>query len=193
MFDCILLCAGKGRRTKLTMNKVLYEVMGKPLYQYSLDCLLNINEIRKILLVVNEDDYNRFDSDIKNTYKKDSNRIELVIGGDERWDSVYNGLLRCNSEVCVIHDGARPLIKEQYVLDVYNSACINHAAIVAVKVKDTIKVVDDDNILNTLDRNRLYQAQTPQAVNKNMMIKGLDKLKFSNDNIYDDVMVFEKI
>ena len=187
MFDCVLLCAGSGTRTKLNYNKILYKIMGKPLYQYSLDLLLNIKEVNKIILVVSKQDFDYF----KNIINDD--RIKIIIGGDERWDSVYNGLLNCDSDICIIHDGARPFIKEEYVLDVYNNAKVYNASTVGVKVKDTIKVVDKDLIIDTLDRSKLYQVQTPQAVNRKMMLDGLKRLKDDNINIYDDVMVFEKI
>jgi len=186
MFDCVLLLAGKGTRTSLNYNKIKYLVNGKPLYQYSIDVLLKIKDLKKLVLVVNLQDYEEF-------RKIESNKIVVTIGGEERSDSVYNGLLKCDTEIVLIHDGARPNIIQEEVEEVYREALINNASVLAVKAKNTIKVVDKGFTNQTLNRDALYEMQTPQGVNRKMMIQGLEKLKKESINIYDDVMVLEKV
>ena len=66
MFDCLLLMAGSGTRTSLTYNKVEYKINDKPLYQYSLDKFLSIKECNNIILVVKEEEYNKYKTDGEN-------------------------------------------------------------------------------------------------------------------------------
>ena len=188
MFDCIILCAGSGTRAKLGYNKVLYKVNDKPIYAYSVDLFKSISEVGKIVIVSSTNDYDYFVNEFK-----DDNRIVVTIGGKERSDSVLSGLKMCDSEVVLIHDGARPNIIKEEVLDVYNEALKNKVSVLAVKAKDTIKKVDDDlYAVDTLNRNELMQMQTPQGVNREMMIAGLQKIK-DKKAILDDAYVFEKV
>ena len=188
MFDCIILCAGSGTRTNLGYNKVLYKVNDKPIYAYSVDLFKSISEVGKIVIVSSTNDYDYFVNEFK-----DDNRIVVTIGGKERSDSVLSGLKMCDSEVVLIHDGARPNIIKEEVLDVYNEALKNKVSVLAVKAKDTIKKVDDDlYAVDTLNRNELMQMQTPQGVNREMMIAGLQKIK-DKKAILDDAYVFEKV
>lgn len=188
MFDCIILCAGSGTRAKLGYNKVLYKVNDKPIYAYSVDLFKSISEVGKIVIVSSTNDYDYFVNEFK-----DDNRIVVTIGGKERSDSVLSGLKMCDSEVALIHDGARPNIIKEEVLDVYNEALKNKVSVLAVKAKDTIKKVDDDlYAVDTLNRNELMQMQTPQGVNREMMIAGLQKIK-DKKAILDDAYVFEKV
>ena len=188
MFDCIILCAGSGTRTNLGYNKVLYKVNDKPLYAYSVDLFKNISEVNKIVIVSSENDYDFFLQEFK-----DDEKVVIAIGGKERSDSVLSGLKMCDSEVVLIHDGARPNILKEEVIAVYKEALENKASVLAVKAKDTIKKVDDDLcVVNTLNRNELMQMQTPQGVNRELMIAGLNKIS-DKKAILDDVYVFEKV
>ena len=188
MFDCIILCAGSGTRTNLSYNKVLYKVNDKPLYAYSVDLFKSLKEVDKIVIVSSENDYDYFN----NAFKNDK-QVIVTIGGKERSDSVLAGLKKCDSEVVLIHDGARPNILKEEVLGVYEEAKKNKASVLAVKAKDTIKRVDDElYIFDTLNRSELMQMQTPQGVNREMMIEGLEKID-NKKSILDDVYVFEKV
>lgn len=181
MFDCILLMAGTGKRSKLSFNKIKYKINDKPLFQYSLDVFLNVAECDKIILVVNEQEYDEYKS-LK------SDRVDVVVGGERRCDSVYQGILKSSKDYVLIHDAARPNIKEKDVLDVYNSLLLHKASCLGVKVKDTIKEVKDGFAQNTLDRNNLMQIATPQGVDRLLLLEGL---KNKEINYYDDVSVLE--
>lgn len=186
MFDCVLLLAGKGTRTSLNYNKIKYLVNGNPLYKYSIDVLLNIKDLKKLVLVVNLQDYEEFK-------KLENDKIVVTVGGEERSDSVYNGLLKCDTEIVLIHDGARPNIIQEEVEEVYREALLNNSSVLAVKAKNTIKKIEKGFAKETLDRDELYEMQTPQGVNRKMMIQGLEELKKESVKIYDDVMVLEKV
>ena len=113
MFDCLLLMAGSGTRTTLNYNKIEYKINGKPLYQYSLEKFLSLKECNKVILVVKEDEYNKY-KDLANE------RIDVVIGGDTRFNSVLNGARKATQDIVLIHDAARPNIKVENIIDLYN-------------------------------------------------------------------------
>lgn len=181
MFDCILLMAGSGNRSGLDYNKIKYEIASKPIYQYSLDKFLNIKECNKIILVVKKEEYL--------DYKHLSNEnIEIIIGGETRFVSVLNGIKASQAKTVIIHDAARPNIIEEDILNVYEKSKEYDAVCLGVKVKDCIRKVA--NTTTTLDRKDLWQVQTPQALNRELLLKGLESNKF--DNYYDDCEVLEK-
>lgn len=181
MFDCLLLMAGSGTRTSLAYNKVKYLINDKPIFEYSLDLFLNIKECNHVIMVVKEDEYDEFK-------KYENDRIKVVIGGATRFASVLNGANASTTDIILIHDAARPNIKEEYVINLYNSALKNKAVCLGVKVKDCIRSVSDTSY--TLERNGLWQIQTPQAVDRKLLIQGLESNKF--ENYYDDCEVLEK-
>jgi len=181
MFDCILLMAGDGNRTGLNYNKIKYKIDGKPLYMYSLEKFLHIQECENIILVVKEEEYNDYAHLI-------NNKIKLVIGGNTRFESVLNGARKSKQETIVIHDAARPNIKEKDILKVYEYSKQYPAVCLGVKVTDCIREFSEKT--HTLERKNLWNVQTPQEVDRKLLIKGLENNKF--DNYYDDCEVLEK-
>lgn len=182
MFDCILLMAGSGTRTTLNYNKINYKINNKELYKYSLEKFLNIEDCNKIILVVKKDEYEDF-KDLE------SEKIKITIGGKERYNSVYNGALLASEDIILIHDAARCNIQTEEIKKVYEQAKEFDSVVLATKVKDCIKEVSNNETIKTLDRNILYQIQTPQAVNRKLLIDGINK----NPNIkyLDDAQVLE--
>lgn len=189
MFDTIFLIAGKGERTNLPYNKVFYKINGKSIYLYSLEKFLNLKECKKVIIVVSEDDISLLNHEIINL--DNLNKIEITVGGKMRQDSVENGIKRCESEVVLIHDGARALIKTSNILEVYEQAQQYNASVLAVQSKDTIKEMKD-GIVTTLNREHLYQIQTPQGVNLKFYNQALIKAKHENFYATDDVSLLEK-
>lgn len=181
MFDCILLMAGKGARTSLNYNKIKYIINNIPLYQYSLNQFLDIKECNKIILVVSEEEYNEFKL-------LENDRIKVVIGGNTRFNSVLNGARYASEDIVMIHDAARPNIKKQSILEVYKKSLTHPSVCLGAKVKNCIRNSSDKTY--TLDRKNLWEIQTPQAVNRKLLIQGLEN---SQDlNYYDDCEVLEK-
>lgn len=181
MFDCILLMAGNGSRCGLGYNKIKYEVNKKPLYFYSLEKFLNVSECNKIIMVVNKDEYDDF-------IHLETSKIKVVIGGNTRSKSVLNGIKCSNQKTVIIHDAARPNVKINDILKVYKCSKDYYSVSLGVKVKDCIRNINGKS--NTLERNNLWQVQTPQALNRELLLKGLENNQF--DNYYDDCEVLEK-
>ncbi|MDR2437679.1 MAG: 2-C-methyl-D-erythritol 4-phosphate cytidylyltransferase, partial [Endomicrobium sp.] len=114
-------------------------------------------------------------------------------GGKERLDSVKNGLsfIKDDIDFVAIHDAARPLISRQDVLAVLKDAGKTKAAIAVEKTKDTIKLVSTkERILNTLDRNFLRNAQTPQIFETRLLKKAYSKTMAS---VTDDSQLVERL
>jgi len=157
MFDAIILMAGKGERTGLPYNKTLYSIKGKPIFRYSLETFLACRECRKVVLVTAADEMN-----LVRELVADLSRVELTIGGSHRRDSVNAGLALCSEAVVLIHDAARPLVTTEEIRDVYRQTLENKVAVLAVKTTDTI--ISTASGYQTLDREHLWNVQTPQGV-----------------------------
>lgn len=181
MFDCILLMAGSGKRTNLAYNKIKYKINNKAIFEYSLDLFLSIEEVNKIVLVVSSDEYDEFK-------EYENSKVVLAIGGKERQDSVLAGLKECVSDVVLIHDAARPNIKKEEVINVYKEALINKASVLAVPCVNAIKEVDGDFVTKSLERSAVWCMQTPQGVNRKLMVEALGKIDYM---IYDDIQALE--
>ncbi|HHU55908.1 MAG TPA: 2-C-methyl-D-erythritol 4-phosphate cytidylyltransferase [Acholeplasmataceae bacterium] len=185
MFDAILLMAGESQRSKLQFNKVFYEILNTPIYQYSLNQFLKVNECDKIILVVRKDDFDKVSH-------LQSDKILITYGGATRQESVANGVKLATREYVLIHDAARCNIQKENIIEVYNETVKNDACVLGIKVTDTIKEVQNSLVNKTLDRNNLWAVQTPQGVNRKLFLDCLEK---ANENCYqgfDDVELVEK-
>ena len=102
-YSAIVLCAGKGSRSGLTYNKMLYRFKNKTVYEMTMDIFLNDERCKQIVVVTKEEELD----DLKKLIS--SKKIDYVFGGKERQDSVYNGLQVVKEDYVLIHDGARPV------------------------------------------------------------------------------------
>ncbi len=113
-------------------------------------------------------------------------KIKFVQNGTTRQGSVYNGIMSCdNADIILIHDGARPYISKETILETIEMTRKHKAVVVGKMATDTIKVVENGKVVKTLDRNTIFQAQTPQAFEynliKNIHIKYKDMQNFTDD------------
>ncbi|WP_455683945.1 2-C-methyl-D-erythritol 4-phosphate cytidylyltransferase [Thomasclavelia sp.] len=185
-YSTIILCAGKGTRSGLNYNKMLYKFKNKTVYEMTMELFLNDKRCKQIIVVTKENEIN----DLKKLIISD--KIEYIFGGKERQDSVYNGLQVVNQNYVLIHDGARPYLKIENVDNLLKCLESNDACLLTVPVKDTIKICQDGKVVETLPRSMLVQAQTPQAF-KTSLIK--DCYQLGRDNNFlatDDASLVEK-
>ena len=185
MYSVIVLCAGKGKRTGLNYNKMLYAFHGKTVYEMTMDIFLNDERCKQIVVVTKEEELD----DLKKLIS--SKKIDYVFGGKERQDSVYNGLQVVKEDYVLIHDGARPYLKKENIDDILECLNKNNACLLVVPVKDTIKVCMDGNIVKTLPREQLVQAQTPQAFKTELIKRCYQKGKDQNYIATDDASLVE--
>ena len=194
MITAIVLAAGNGSRMKSPVKKQYMMLQGKPLVYYSLKAFSDCEKIDNIIVVTGEEDIEYLRKEIIEKYNigKVSN---VVIGGKERYNSVYNGLSYTReSEYVLIHDGARPCITKENINCVIEKVKESKACVAGMPVKDTIKIVDEqNNIVDTPNRKVVWMAQTPQAFSREIVVKAYEEMmKIGDNTITDDAMVVEK-
>ena len=154
-YDAVIVASGKGQRAKLGYNKAFYKMKdGRTILEMSASLFVKDEDCKRIIIVTNKE---YFDDVFKNE------KIVLVEGGKERKDSVSNGLKQVDSEYVLIHDAARPFLNNESLDELKKAIEEKGAAILAKKAIDTIKVVKDNLIEKTIDRNLIYMAETPQG------------------------------
>lgn len=167
-FAAVLPAGGLGKRMGGNIPKQLMLLGGKPVYQYSLDTFLKMDEIAEVVMAVPADWKDYFEKEIRawiSASGHDSNKLKIVLGGAERWQSVENGVnaLASNAEYVLVHDVARPFVSEKIIRDVCETLVNKGSCLVAKPAIDTIKIASDGRVESTIDRRKVWLAQTPQA------------------------------
>lgn len=194
MNGVVIVAAGTGSRMNMGINKQFIKLEGKEIIAYTIEKFYNNSNIEDIVVVVKEDESEFFKKEILDKYN--FKNVKIAYGGKERQDSVYNGLklLDEKCDVVLIHDGARPFVSDKIIDKSIEEAKEHKAIVVGVPVKDTIKVIDNDkNIVDTPNRSVLWEVQTPQTFDYNILIdayKDAFKNKFYGT---DDAMLVERI
>lgn len=175
-------------------GKAFLTLQGKPLLAWTLLLFESFPEIQEIIVVIPRGQEEECRKKILLAYNISKARI--VSGGAERQNSLWNGFLDihepCN--LVVIHDGARPFLERETFKKALDAAEQDGAAVVAVPVKDTIKIGDDKGmVLKTLDRNILWAAQTPQVYRYHLIKQALDEAKKDNFYSTDDSSLIERM
>jgi 2-C-methyl-D-erythritol 4-phosphate cytidylyltransferase len=155
----IIVAAGVSKRFGGRVSKQFLNLNGRPMFLWSVEAFASIESFKQIIVVVPFD----MVESLSLKYKTD---FVCAAGGNERFDSVKNGLALIGDSIdfIAVHDAARPLISKKDILLVLEKAAKTEAAIAIEKAKDTVKLVSDSGryILKTLDRTILRNAQTPQ-------------------------------
>ena len=183
----IVVAAGSGKRMGTETRKQYLLLDDKPLFIHPLEVMEKQKKITGIILVAPPADLDFCKELIKEYSIKKV--LSIVSGGDTRGASVYNGLQAVpeDSEFVVVHDGARPLLSQKILENVLEAAILEGAAIAAVPVKDTIKQVNPEGLVQkTLERSLLWAVQTPQAFRKELLLECYkralgDKLQGTDD------------
>lgn len=190
----IVLAAGNGKRMQRTEKKQFIPLMGKPMLYYSLKAFSDIG-IGKIILVTAQEDFAYCKKQFGDTSVFNC-PIELAEGGKERYDSVYAGLRKAKgADYVFIHDGARPCLEKDVLKRVADAVTQYGACVVAVPVKDTIKVVNAEGFaVETPDRSSLWAVQTPQVFSYEIIMDAYNRMMETletGNRITDDAMVVE--
>lgn len=192
MVSAIILAGGKGKRMGKDISKQFILVKDKPIIYYTIKKFSDCKLIDEIILVLPKDEIEYCKKEVLEKYSLKVDKI--IVGGKERQDSVYNGLKALkNSDIVLIHDGARPFVSEKIILDGIENAKKYGAAAPGVMPKDTIKVKDDFSFSKeTLKRESLIAIQTPQVFKKDIIVKCHERVRENNVSVTDDTMVVEK-
>ena len=186
----IIVAGGSGRRMggASSLRKQYLEIDGEPVLLRALRPFLAHPAIASVVAVLPPDDLTDLPEWLKNL------PIEIVAGGEERGDSVWNGLaaLADWTGIALIHDGARPFVTRE-IVDRVLARAGGGGAIAAVRVTDTIKEVDEaGRIVGTADRSRLWQAQTPQGFPLRVVREAYERARREGWTGTDDASVCER-
>src|SRR3989338_305398 len=169
----IIPAAGAGNRMGSMTEKQFLELGGMPVVAHTLSRFQIVKNIHSIYLVVPPDKIEYCRSEIVEKYGF-TKVVEIVAGGKERQDSVYNGLLRLNSDIDIVlvHDGVRPFVTEEIIRQSLKEVNECGAVVVATPEKDTVKEVSEDLIIKrTLNRRHLWRIQTPQVFVNDVLLR----------------------
>src|SRR3989344_9565318 len=191
----IIVAGGKGKRMHTRINKLFLLLNKEPIIYHAIKKFQDSKNINKIILVIRPEDRNKFGAIIK---KNNFNKIiKVVDGGIERQDSVYNGIKAIDNakddDIILIHNAVNPFVDEATINNCISATKKYGAAVVGFPAKDTIKVVQDGFVRQTIDRRLVWQVQTPQAM-KYFLAKKAFEIAY-RDGYYstDDVSLVEKI
>ncbi|KSU57401.1 2-C-methyl-D-erythritol 4-phosphate cytidylyltransferase [[Bacillus] enclensis] len=160
-YRVVIPAAGQGKRMKAGKNKLLLELNNCPVIIHTLRVFDRDPACRGIYLAIHPGDRETLQELIQRFSIKKV--VKLVDGGEERQHSVYNAVLEIDGGIVLVHDGARPFIKQATIHQLTEEAESSGAAIAAVPVKDTIKKVKGGTVEETIERSSLWMVQTPQA------------------------------
>ncbi len=209
----VVLAAGRGSRMGSGVAKQYMLLRGRPLIWYALHAVEESSVIDDCILVTGAEDISYVKEEIVAKYGF-SKVTAVVAGGKERYDSVYNGLLAVGNgaardgdnlyapvhDGCIfIQDGARPFLTEEILKRCYEAVERDHACVVGMPVKDTVKIVDESGFASrTPDRNFIWQVQTPQVFDAPLILSAYERLMREKErllrdgiSITDDAMVVE--
>lgn len=211
----IVLAAGRGSRMGSGVAKQYMLLRDKPLIWYALHAVEESSVIDDCILVTGTEDISYVKEEIVARFG--FHKVEAVVaGGNERYDSVYNGLCAAIGSETVrggkklrasgnhdgyifIQDGARPFLTEEILERCYEAVKRDRACVVGMPVKDTIKIVDETGCAKqTPDRKFMWQVQTPQVFEGALILSAYERLMQEKErllregiSITDDAMVVE--
>lgn len=192
-FAVILPAAGKSSRFKDPHYKKAFAPLdNRAVWMHSAEKFVNRDEVKQVILIIAAEDREWFN--MKFAANAAVLGIDIVLGGEERMDSVANALSRVQPDVdfIAIHDAARPCIAEEWIDRVFQAAERSGAAILAIPVRGTLKQVESDRtIARTVPRTGLWEAQTPQVFRRQLL---LDAYAARGDQVAtDDAQLVEQL
>lgn len=188
----VIVAAGKSERMGPNVDKAFLSIGAKPVLAYSLAAFQKCPDVDGVVLVVRKDRVAgaRVLCEVYGFEKVK----EIVAGGAKRQISVMNGLERVPEEarVIVVHDGARPCVTLELLSETIKSAKRYGSGVAAVKVTDTIKLVERGTLVSkTLDRDKLWAVQTPQAFRREPLYKAFELVKKKGLTVTDEASAVE--
>lgn len=191
----VVVAAGSGSRMGTKAKKQFLTLEGTPLLGYALKILDASHMIGSIVVVVSAGDEEYCRTDVVD--RLGINKAAAIVpGGKERQDSVYNGLLALSNDtdIVVVHDGARPFFSPIILASVIEAAQVHGAATCAVPAKDTVKLAGVDGfVTETLLRGRTWLVQTPQAFRYELIIEAHRRAREDNFLATDDAALVESL
>lgn len=170
--SAVLTAAGSGSRMEAGFPKLEIILKDKAIIDHTVKKFVDLNIFDELILVTSKD--------LLSAYSKRFKRMKnlrVVLGGNSREESTFLGLksLSEESDLVVCHDGARPFVSNATILASLDSALAYGSGIAAVKAKDTIKLAENNKVIENLDRSKVYHIQTPQTFKTPLILRAYEK------------------
>jgi len=188
----IIVGAGRGLRfaSDSQTQKQFLLLGGEPLILKTLQPFLTSNRISSCVLVVPKSAVDLVKKEVA-PYASEDN-IRVIAGGERRQDSVRFGVEAADgADVVVVHDAVRPFVRQEWISQVIDRCINNDGAIVALSVSDTLKKVVDGRISETIPRDNIWQAQTPQAFRRELLMEVYASVDWENVHVTDEAQLLE--
>lgn len=190
--SAIIPVAGQGKRFGGNTPKQFLKIGNETIIEITLKKIISLTEIDYGVVVVPQSER----AASENLFSKIDGfnlKFKIINGGIERQDSVYNGLKNVppGTDIVIVHDGVRPLVSSQLLRNSIISASKTGACIAALPVKDTIKRVEKNTVLETIPRDQLWQVQTPQTFRYSVLLSAHEKARAENYYSTDESALVE--
>ncbi len=193
MVSAIIVAAGSSRR--MGFDKLFTPLAGKPVIWHTLKAFSECREIDEIVVVAREDRLGEFEKLL--AAEKMPKVKNVIAGGNERHDSVWNGLQAVASEGCqfvAIQDGARPLTTPKLIRAVLDMARIHGAACCASPIPDTVKRASVEQMVQeSVERTGLWAMQTPQVFSAGLILQAYASVMAKRELVTDEVSAVQKL
>lgn len=189
----LIVAGGRGARMGNAVPKQFLPLGGKPVLMRTLEPFIACPRIEEIIVAVPGE--NITEAKRLTAALASGKPVRVVPGGAERQDSVFRGLsaLRPECGVVVIHDAVRPFITAHLIAGCVEAAERFGAATVARRVTETVKAVENGVVVETLDRSKLWVAQTPQAFRAGIIRRAHEQARCDGFLGTDDCMLVERL
>jgi 2-C-methyl-D-erythritol 4-phosphate cytidylyltransferase len=195
--SAIIVAAGNGRRLGLPIPKAFVDLGGRTMLSWSLEAVRAVPSIGELVLTAPTEMQQSIRTEV--TAAGLEIPVKIVPGGAERQDSVRNALTLTSalSELVVVHDAARPFATPQMFDACIGAAIRTGAAIIATPLADTLKradgPADGPTISATISRSGLWQAQTPQAFHRDLLLRAHERALNKHIAATDDADLVEQL
>ncbi len=190
--SAIIVAAGSS--TRMGSNKMLLELGSKTVFERTVSVFEECGAVDEIIVVSSQENIAKYRNFVRsNLFVKVKS---IIVGGASRQESVRIGIEECsnNSDVIVIHDGARPLIKPETIAETVKEAMNFGSAAAAIRSRDTIKRIDDEGFaVETIDRDTSVLIQTPQAFKYSLIADAHERAALDGFEGTDDCALIEHI
>lgn len=185
----IILVAGNSTRYGQGRNKNFERINQKTVMSYSLEAFLENSYIDNIIIGTKKDEISIVEKILSEMPL--NKQVDIVIGGDSRQKTVYYCIEKTQADIVIIHDGARPVIKQRYINECIENMKQFKGVTIGVRSKDTIKITDENNIvIQSTKRSNTWIIQTPQCFERKTLL-AMHK-KYEQEKVTDDCMLLEK-
>ncbi|MCE5186215.1 MAG: 2-C-methyl-D-erythritol 4-phosphate cytidylyltransferase [Planctomycetaceae bacterium] len=189
----IVCAAGASARFGGNRKKPFVEISGRAAFLRSIEYFAERSDVKQVILAISKEDQDLVE--LKWGPMLSFHGVKLCFGGAERFETVAKALEKVNpeAELIAVHDAVRCCLTKEWLDAVFAKAGETGAAMLACPVVATLKRVQDNKIVETVDRTGLYEAQTPQVFDAKLLREAYAKLSSlkQKDKITDDAQLLE--